>query len=135
MVLGVFFLKSDWVAVTSQAEYQFIEDFVTTLGKIRPLKAQVRTTDPALYLARFNRVVRTLGELEAPREWRGVHAEAVRELRRRATRMGLLAMPTLQEQRVAQERWTAIERDIQRLMRVRAGFWTGLPSLPRGTRV
>jgi hypothetical protein len=127
IVLLIFFTRSEWVGVLSPGEYKFLEEYTGTLHEIRILKARVRDADPDEYLARFQQAVRTLERLDAPREWRRVHAAALDELRRRATRMALLAMPTAEEARIAAARWLEVEKDFNQLVRARAGFWTGWP--------
>lgn len=132
VVLLIFFTKSEWVEVISEAEYRYLEDYVGVLHQIRRLKPL--EMDPATYLFRFQQCIRMLEALEVPREWRQIHNATVKELHGRATRMVLLAKPSPEEKLVLDARWSEVEASFEHLVRTRAGFWTGWPMVSRQTR-
>ena len=127
MILLVLLTRSELVAVLAPAEYQFVERYFEILRGLARLGQRARQTDSAAYVVKFSNAIVALEPLDAPGDWAQLQADTVRELNRRLTRMRLLEMPTSEDERIAEDRWLAIENRFQGMLKTKANFWTGWP--------
>lgn len=126
-LMYVLLLRSVFVGVIPEHEYRFLEKCEAILREIARLRARAQHMDPALYVDRFEQLVRDLKALEAPPPWRQLHIDTANELHRRLVQMRLHAKLTPKAEQDAAVRWQDVEGRFRRNVSSRAGFWNGWP--------
>jgi hypothetical protein len=121
-------VRTEALSVVRGAEYAFIETYDGLLKEIADLKRGAPSSEPAAYVADFERVIEQLEALQAPSEdWADLKADATRELRRRLVMMRLGSRPSPETMDAANAAWTEIERRFALMLEAKTGFWAGLP--------
>lgn len=121
-------VRTEALSVVRGAEYAFIETYDGLLKEIADLKRGALSSEPAAYVADFERVIEELEALKAPSEdWADLKSDATRELRRRLVMMRLGTRPSPETMDAANAAWTEIERRFALMLEAKTGFWAGLP--------
>jgi len=129
--VGVLFFVAfapERLSVISEAEASFVMGCAKLLKSIVELRGRVSKTEPAAYVAEFERIVDALDALHAPSgEWNDLRLDMVGELRRRLVVMRLGGLPQTEVVVRANAHWAEIEQRFARLTKTRARFWAGWP--------
>jgi hypothetical protein len=121
-------IRTEALSVARGAEYAFIETYDGRLKEIADLKPGALGSEPADFVADFERVIEELEALKAPSEdWADLKSDATRELRRRLVMMRLGTRPSRETMDAANAAWAEIERRFALMLKAKTGFWAGLP--------
>ena len=120
--------RGEALSVVTGAEYAYLDTYSGLLRQIADLKRGALRSEPAAYVADFERVIEELEALEPPSEgWVDLKADTTRELRRRLVMMRLGAPASPETMNAANAAWTDIERRFDLMLKTKTGFWAGLP--------
>jgi hypothetical protein len=125
--------RGEDLSAVGKADYAFIEGYSGRMAEFAELKRGVLSSEPAAFVADYERAIEALEALEPPSaDWADLKGDAIQELRRRLVIMKLGAQPSSETMDAANAAWSAIESRYELLVKEKTSFWAGLPRVTPG---